>query len=423
MGAAVVRLAPRQWPSGASCLSVTHGAFGSLPVRRWDSGDREGWEFREPFTEVPESLWAVLDGDLEEEVAAWSVAVRMCAGAFYADLSGHAEARILTAAVNDVIALVRHVDRFDGRSAAHAARALFEHLINMCDVHSSGVNTAERYAAHRHVTEDQVSRRRWYLRLLDPKARRREGDRLARLGKRAATPLAAALATYGPSFARGWAQGSLRDRADAYDLGEGYEGYRILSGVIHGSSGALAGVVKSVHGFDVHRIGYDLDLAATAYAEGLLSFYNFADHLVQATGRPEAEEIKGRTGNLLLRLQEVREALRRVDLTLWPTAPPPPPIAVVALYPSGRRRWYLYDPGDESIIVADPPNQPPDEAQARAVVEIEARAIGYDAAAWGGRPLTVMVEGVRVTPRRGARPSPAASVLVPPGHPASRRSS
>jgi len=120
-----VPFAPRPWPSGASCVSVTHGAFGSLPVRRWDSGDREGWEFRETFTEVPESLWAVLGGDLEEEVAAWSVTVRVCAGALYADLSGHAEARILTAAVNDVIALVRHVDRFDGRSAAHAARALF----------------------------------------------------------------------------------------------------------------------------------------------------------------------------------------------------------------------------------------------------------------------------------------------------------
>lgn len=400
-------------------MFVGGGAFGSLPARRWDSGDREGWEFEDPFTKAPESLWVFIGGDLEGEAVAWIAAVRNGAGALYADLPGPAESRILTAAVNDVIALVGHVDRFDGRSAAHAARALFEHLVNMLDVYGSKVNTAERYASHRHVTEDQVSRRRWYLELLDRKARKHENDRLTRLEKKAAAPLAATLAAYGPSFARGWARGTLKERADAHGLADLYEGYRILSGVIHGSSGALAGIVKQMRGVDVHRIGLDLDLAATAYAEGLLSFYNFADHLVRVTARPEAEEIKGRTGNLLFRLQEVREALRGVDLTLWPTAPPPPLTTVLALYPSGGRRWYLHNPQDESIIVADPPAEPLDPAQARAIEEVEEMAKQYDPTEWGGRPMTVMLEGVQVSPKRGARRAPAASVLVPPEHPAS----
>lgn len=404
------------------CVPVAHGAFGQLPERRWDSGDREGWEFRQPGPRIPDSLWAVVGGGMEDEVAGWADATRRGAGALYSAVPGEAAPRILTAAVNDAIALLDHVDRFDGRSAAHAARALFEHLVNALDVDSSEVNTAERYFRHRFVTESQVSRRRLHLPLLDRKARRRESERLDRLGKRSAAPLAAALAEYGPSFARGWARGSLKDRADAHDLADGYEGYRILSGVIHGSSGALTGIVKQVRGHDVHRIGLDLDLAATAYTEGLASFYGFADHLVRVTAQTEAEEIWGRTGNLLLRLQDVRETLRRVDLAMWPKDPPPPPMAVLAIYPSGAQRWYLYNAQDESIVVADPPREPLDAAQARAVEQLTEQVKGYDPADWGGRPMTVMMEGVRVSPRPGAQAVPSASVLIPREHPAFRSS-
>ena len=342
------------------CAQERAGAFGATPARRWDDGDREGWEYENPFDALPDSLAPLLGPELQAEFAAWPQAVSLCAGALYGDLATAAECRILTAATNDALALVRHVDHFDGRSAAHAARALFEHLVNMLDVHTSPVNTAARYEDHEHVTADQVSRRRWHLRLLSKRARKRESDRLDKLQKRAAGPLARAVEAYGSSFKRGWAHGTLRARADAHDLGEGYGGYQILSGVIHGSSGALSGVVRQVRGENVHRVGYDLELAATAYAEGLVSFYNLAEHLVTLTGRVEAEEIRGRTGNLLLGLDEVRDTLRKADAKLWPTTPVPGPMAVVALYPSGARRWYLHDPRDESIVVAEPPEDEPD---------------------------------------------------------------
>ena len=392
-------------------------AFGPLPERRWDSGDHEGREFAGPGPQPPESLWADIGNGLEDEVEQWAGATRWGAGLLYADLSGPAAAQILTAAVNDVSALMRHVDHCDGRSAAWAARALFEHLVNALDVHASAA-AGERYLRHRHVTDDRVSRRRWYFQLLGRKSQRRERERLTRPGKRAAGPLAKAIAQYGSSFARGWASDSLRDRAAKHALADGYEGYRILSGVIHGSSGATAGIVKRVCDVEVHRIGLDLDLAATAYAEGLRAFYEYAEHLVQVTGRPEAEEIRDRTANLLWRLEDVRGTLGRIDRCLWPKTPAPPPLAVLAVYPTGRQRWYLYRPQDESITLANAPRQPLPAGQAQSVADLVEWAKDYRPGEYGGRPMSIVLAGVRVHPRRDAQPYPAGSVLVPGGHPA-----
>ncbi|WP_156387892.1 DUF5677 domain-containing protein [Cellulomonas sp. Root137] len=322
--------------------------------------------------------------------------------------------RIVTAAANDAIALVDHVDRFDGRSAAHAARAMFEHLINLCDVISSTDNTPDRYLEHRHVTADQVSQHRWYLDLLDPAARKKEKDRLDKLARTTAAPLKAALAKWTTGFKRGWAKGTLKERADLHGLGDGYEGYRILSGVIHGSSGALAGIVRDIKGTPVHRVGPDLDLAATAYREGLVSFWSIADRLLVLTGGPEAEQLKGRTGNLLLGIQEVSKALRREDKNMWPTEPPPAGrVPLLAVYPSGRTRWFIVDTRTETMVVADPPAVEPDGVAAAIAL---ARQTDPNA---DGRPVTFPFEAnVPIRPRVGASWVSTSSVLMPPGHPA-----
>jgi hypothetical protein len=386
-------------------------AFGLVEPKTWQSADRVGHELRDPFDADPGRLWDSLDLKTRQEIFDWREAVALHSGRLLDHLPNEASKLILTAATNDVLTLVTHVNQLDGRSAAHSARALFEHLVNFLDVQST-VDAAERYEAHRHVTEEQISRRRWYLQYLDKKARKRESGRLKGLANRSKQPLAQAIAQYGPRFRLGWAAGTLRDRADAHDLAEDYDGYRILSGVIHGSSGAMAGIVKTIRGRVVHRIGPDLDLAASAYAEGLMNYYQLAKALVAATNLPEADELYGRTGNLILALPTVRETLRRIDAKMWPAAPAPATFAVVALYKSGRQRWFIHDLREETLTLAEPPDDPPDLSIPLADLEY------YDPEQFGGRPMSTVFPHISLVPHPNTTRVPAASILVPYGHPA-----
>ena len=96
------------------------------------------------------------------------------------------------------------------------------------------------------------------------------------------------------------------------------------------------------------------------------------------------------------------------------TLPPPPPsrVAVVGLYQNGQRRWYLYDPQDETVTVANPPALEPDLSRGVALLA------GDDPASRGGRPITMTFDDVKVAPRAGAVAVPAGTILVPAGHPA-----
>lgn len=382
-------------------------AFRPGPDDARDGGDRH-----DPFRAAPVSVWELVGDDLAGEVDDWRHAMRTLGGAISSALATQAEETILVAALNDGVALVDHVGRRDGRSAAHSARALFEHLVNMRDVQASPVNTPERFEEHKHVLADQVSRRRWYLPLLTDAARRREVKRLDRMGRAAAGPLAAALGKY-QGFHLGWAEGGLRARVEAHDLGSAHEGYRILTAMVQGSS-SLAGVTRQAGDATEVKVGVDLDLAATAYAEGLSILSQFFDGLEDSAG-DDAEELRARTESLLAGLPQVRDALKRVDEEMSGVTPPPLPparVAVVGLYPNGRRRWYLYDPQGETVIVANPPAVEPDLAHAIALLE------GDDPASRGGRPITMTFEDIKVAPRPGAVAVPAGTILVPAGHPA-----
>ena len=367
----------------------------------------ESWN---PVVTVPESLWDLAGSHLATQVTQWQEAMRLYGATLLMDMATLAEEKILHAALNDGLALVDHVGRLDGRSAAHSARALFEHLVNLRDVQTSAENTARRFEDHKHALAEQVSQRRWYLALLDLKTRQREEKRLDRMGRAAAAPLAAALGKY-TGFRQGWADGGLRTRAEALGLTAGYEGYRIMTGVLHGSSGALAGVTRDARGDQPSRIGPDLDLAAMAYAEGMSTLVQLFEGLI-ASGGDDARELHHRSVGLLRGLPRVREALRTMEETLWPTTPPPAPVevAVVALYATGARRWYVYDPRQETVVVAHPPADEPDLSSGLAALE------DYDNSVWGGRPVTMMFEGLKVVPREGAIAVPASAVLVPGAH-------
>ncbi|MHA7134333.1 DUF5677 domain-containing protein [Oerskovia turbata] len=395
---------------------MASGAFGKIPEKRWDDGDRTGWELQNPFGEPPDSLWESRSEQFQDDISAWTYSLALDVAALRAHLPNTASHHVVTAAANDAVSLLVHVDRYDGRSAAHAARALFEHLVNLMDVTSSSVNTSDRYLDHRYVTAEQVSKQTWYLQLLRGDFRRKEKDRLKTLGRKAAEKSADAVARWGSPFRRGWAHGTLFDRATAHGIQDGYEGYRILSGVIHGSSGGLSGLVREVQGTPVHRVGPDMQLAGVAYREGLMSTYRVADHLVTLTGRIEAERLRGLTANLLHATQEVLEGLQREDNKMWPATPPAPArIAVAGVYPSGYVRWYVHDTTTETIALAEPPATEP-----TALVAIKAQVAADGAERSNGRPVTVAFaqDAVQVEPKAAATWVPATSVLVPAGHPA-----
>lgn len=389
-------------------------AFGRTNELNWRELDLLPREYGPPDQAGPKHLGEALPKHVADEMTYWRYAVPLEAGALYQHLPRGACQYVLTGAINDAVALIDHVDRFDGRSAAHAARVLFEHLVNLCDVLAGPADISDRYLDHRHVTAERVSRHRWYLKLLDGKSAKKERSRLDGLSNRTRKPLADAIAKYGSGFRRSWAAGTLKERADSHGLSDEYEGYRILSSVIHGSSGAMAGVVKPIGGHPVHRIGSDMDLAATAYAEGLRSFYGIAGQLKEIAPTTEAAEILGRTGNLLNCLQVVRETLSRIDRQTWPTRALPATVAVAAIWPNGKVRWYLHDLRDNSMVLADLVDPEPD------LTELKAEAKTYDPDAFGGRPISAAHVGIRATARLGSPRVPAASILVPPEHPAAR---
>lgn len=388
---------------------MTIDSFGNSR-RDWKATDHTGHELPELFT-APGSLDGLPEDQLDE-ILEFPSAISLRAGALYDVLDNDAQKLIVTAATNDAVALVTRTYALDGRSAAYAARALFEHLVNFHDVYASSTNTSERYTQHKYVTQKRIAEHRAYLELLSGPERQRAQKSLDQLAKTTEAPYEEAIRSYGNSFARQWAQGNLFERAKIYELEDGYEGYRILSSVIHGSSGALSGVTRTINGQSVHRAGPDLDLASLAWFEGLSAFYCLAKKIVDITGAWEAEEISDRTGNLLTFWPTVRAELKRLDNRMWPADAPHGPVAVAAFHPRGVRKWYYYSPSEETLILAGPPELEPDFST---MAELIAQ---YSPEEFNGRPLTVICEGVRVMPLRGQKPFPAAAMMVPKGHPA-----
>lgn len=366
-----------------------------------------GQNIRQAGTGYTSSLFATLSDAAARDAKVWTTQLRTEIAALYPIMSSEAAHLILTATVNDAVALVSHIDRLDGRSAAHSARAIFEHLINSQDVESSPAD-AIRYVEHRAVTQEQVSRRRWYVSLLDKPAQAKESARLDKLGRGAKRTVDRLVTKYGSNFRRSWSDRTLKDRADLHGLGADYDGYRILSLVIHGNSGAMAGVVRVLDGSAVHRAGPDLDLAATAYVEGLRSARNYFDRLHARTDRPEALLLRDGAERLLGHTGEVRAGLARIDRELWPIKPAPPPMALLAFYGGGKERWFVFYPQTQTLLPAEDPVV---DAHLLEDVRRRAREVGW--VTHDGRPTTAVVESVTLLPRPGAKSIPAGAIMIP----------
>jgi hypothetical protein len=387
-------------------------AFGA-PESDWRDADKSGYELQSPYLSV--DLSSVLEPELIDKLVANIEGVALTASGIYAALPGSAQKTMLSAAVNDVMAVIRHVLDMDGRSAAHSARVLFEHVVNLYDVSNSTTNSPKRYLDHKAAVDVLVAGRTDYLALLRGTERKKERLRLDRLKRRATVQLARAVRQYGSTFKRQWAQGTLLDRAKSHGLESHYNGYRILSAVIHGSSGSMTGLVREIKGERVHRTGSDLELAAVALYEGLSFFLLFIEKVSEVTDVWEARHIAENIRDLINDWPTIRAGLQKLDRKIWPTAPTPGPMAVLALYPSGER-WYYYHTATQSLILAHPPSE-----DVTAVSELRTEyAKRYDPTVFNGRPMTAVVSGVRVEPKEGQRPFPMSAIMVPAAHPAPR---
>ncbi|MGN7730980.1 DUF5677 domain-containing protein [Cellulosimicrobium sp. 22598] len=362
-------------------------------------------EAPEPST-IDIHLSDLLPAAVREEVERYRWEVPLIVGGVFRHLDPGAPPLIFSAAMTDALAVIRHVDEFDGRSAALRARTLFEHLLNLCDVIESTTNTSKRYMDHRWAVQKLRAKRRDHLQVLARGEARRETRRLDDLAQAARRPLRRAVEAYGERYEFGWAQGSVRQRAKGYGLLDDYDGYSLLSAAIHGSSGSLDGVVRRIDGAIVHRTGHDLELAATAWWEGLAWFYQLMDKIVQRWPNGEAEEIRGATGNLLLDWQKIRDALREQDAKIWPTTAPPGPAIAVVIHPS-RVRWFYYRPVDDVVMPVDPPDPIPPRTAARIDIARKLMAT-FEGGVYAQRPPLIPMPDLRLSPAPGVLASPAA---------------
>lgn len=231
--------------------------------------------------------------------------------------------RILNHAANDFTAPIYETQTGQGRPAARTARALIEHLINMETVYASP-QEAEKYLAHQSVTNEIIATIRPgldYLETIDPTAAKKAKRSHAHALRKSTRAVSAAVAKYHKSFRRTWTATSLYDRAVKFQRAGEYEYYRVLSGVLHGSSGGLIGTLGKVENQVMHRTGPDLQLVPVAWLAGsrawrsillVLQNYNADDHLDQ----------------LLMTMREfidswpfINATMIELDKATWPTKP------------------------------------------------------------------------------------------------------
>lgn len=329
---------------------------------------------------------------------------------WYREVESNA-AMVINHAVNDLLILVGAVQDGSGRTAARTARAMFEHLLHYLEI-SQNPAKGEQYAEHRHVTAEQLARRAIGLDRLAPKVSRRERARLDAMARRAKRPLAAAVAQYGPRFRSRWtAQDGVFDLAKRHDLEDDYDSYRILSAVLHGSAGALLGTRKIVSGQITHRVGPDLALLPLAYFLGVTWWCALIAQLPTPLRAPGwSIDFSSATDILLDIYPDLFDGSRRVDNKLWPRTPVPGSrVAVIAVYPGKKVRWFLHDLRTNAMWPAEPVGEVPDWVATVADREGVDDQLQHS----GGRPVTFAAMGLEVKAIDGRRPVPAEAILLP----------
>ncbi|GAA0187639.1 DUF5677 domain-containing protein [Streptomyces thermocarboxydus] len=332
---------------------------------------------------------------------------------FFSETTNRSAAVVGNHAFNDLGSFMDCLLSGDGRSAARASRSLYEHLVNYCEVMSSP-KAAERYLDHKIVTVNLLGDLTHGLRYLRGTAHKRERSRLAKLKRDSLRPLTEALARFGTGFRRDWSSRNLYDRAAAHGYAGHYDTYRLLSQVTHGSCGGVLGSHAAGSDYTVHRTGPSLELAVLSYLEGFTFFRAFAKEVGDRQNIDTRKLIES-IDTLLDHWPIYRQALTDIDALLWPESPPPGPVAIVAIYPNGRARWFFWEPTIKRVKPAYPPENC-EWMEDRFRRHIKAGNVDIPPNL-DGRPLTSAVYGVQVTPREGSSWFPASGIFVPDAKP------
>ncbi|MEU2455875.1 DUF5677 domain-containing protein [Streptomyces sp. NPDC012765] len=308
---------------------------------------------------------------------------------------------------NDFQSLLDRLFEGEGRDAARASRSLYEHLVNYCEV-MGDAEAAERYLAHREVTAELLGNLTRGVALLKGSDHKKERTRLARMKRDASAQLRTALARFGPQFKRDWSRRNLRDRASAHGYGGGYDVYRLLSQVTHGSAGGVLGTYADVTGRTVHRTGPSLDLAVLAYLEGISFFCDFVKE-VERRSSINCSELVAALDRVISYWPVYRYLLQTLDRTLWPTTPPLGPVALLAMYPTGKMRWYYWDPVMKMVKLAIPPEGSEwIEEKTRLHIRSDGNQSGM---VEDGKPYTAAIHSVQAVPKPGAKWVAASSIF------------
>ncbi len=119
---------------------------------------------------------------------------------------------VVNQAVNDYVDLVFELSTGRGRPAIRAARAVFEHLVNLRELQSVP-GLGARYLANHDVADQLEASIELGVDRLVGNERRSERHRLHKMGRDSTPGYESALDAYGPGFRRQWQDRSLRDRA------------------------------------------------------------------------------------------------------------------------------------------------------------------------------------------------------------------
>ncbi|MBP5869244.1 DUF5677 domain-containing protein [Streptomyces europaeiscabiei] len=328
---------------------------------------------------------------------------------FFTETTNQSAGIVGNHAFNDLDSFIDCLLSGDGRAAARASRSLFEHLVNYCEVMSS-TNAAERYLEHAAVTADLLGNLTHGLRYLRGTQHKQERTRLNKLKRDALPRLKNSLSLFGSRFRRDWSSRNLHDRAAAHGYGSHYDTYRLLSQVTHGSSGGVLGSHAAIAGKTVHRTGFSLELAVLSYLEGFTFFREFAKE-VNARQSIDTSRLVRWLDILLAYWPKYRHALMEIDTLIWPVAPPPSPVAIMALYPNGRIRWFFWEPALRRMKPAHPPEE--HEWQEERFREYARSGEIKIPPNMNGRPITSAVHGVQVAPKEGAAWFPEDGFFAP----------
>lgn len=335
-------------------------------------------------------------------------------------LSGHvlsgvreAERAIVLAFVNDFPNVIDGVLTGDGRGAALRARLIFEHLVNLCTV-LKAEDLAQQYLDHGLISRRRIAKRAGGLPHLKGKQRKQEERKVRQVLENSKRRCDQLVSKYGNWFQTRWDKTPIKDRAKEFGLSDLYEGYGILSGVVHGDVGSLAGVFNVRGTETTMRIGGDLRLADLAYVEGLECAREFLSRMrTQAeVGHWAFEKMLECVEYALAAHGEVKTALRKADAKIWPKEFMPGPIAICALFRNGNR-WYFHEPKMGTVLPAEPPVL--DDFQEQTLTKLrDEHLLDYDWEWFRGRPMSVAFAGITLTPTPNARPVPATAILIPP---------